>query len=542
MLMVLLTVIAVGLLGLSSIALRTSGQSQAASIARANARLAMTMALGELQSALGRDMSVSASSEAVIASPKQPHIAGAWESWRWDPAASSSPDYSQKSAKFRRWLVSTAKPEDAASFSFPTNDPAKDAVELVGTLNNQGVSNSVRAAKIPITSTKGPGTMAWAVFDESTKAAIDLGDPATMPVAGDEIASRNAPARFRADSIDSKTLGSLKTPKNLITLETAVIPAGASNKTEFQTRFHDFTTGTLGLLTDTAKGGLKSDLTQLFEADTFPAASFPASTLYSTAAAGAPRWNYLYEHYRKYKTITSGAAGTPSYPVQTTDLTVTATGMDTSPQRERLLPVIAKMQLVFSLVSHHAHFPDRMKFMENSGVPKGNDKHAVPHIVYEPIITLLNPYDVALDLKKLRIRVWDPPVGFRFAKISAEKGTGWYRPEMANGEFHGLARFNYSDEKNPAARKFFTLLLTDGTGAKVGTSLRLQPGEVKVFSSRVEKNWSWSYENADYSNPRSFFDWGADGISATRTTARETSSVWKQCSAGTNVPASKPTT
>ena len=37
-----------------------------------------------------------------------------------------------------------------------------------------------------------------------------------------------------------------------------------------------------------------------------------------------------------------------------------------------------------ALVSRHAHIQDRMNFMDNEGDPKGNDKHAVPHIAYEP--------------------------------------------------------------------------------------------------------------------------------------------------------------
>lgn len=302
MLMILLTVVAVGLLGLSSIALRTSGQSQASSIARANARLAMTLALGELQSTLGRDMSVSASSDAVIASPKQPHIAGAWESWRWDPAATSSPDYSQKSARFRRWLVSTARPEDAASFAFPTVAPAQDAVELVGTLSNQGISNSVRAAKIPIATTRGPGSIAWAVFDESTKAAVDLAGPATAMDTAQELASRTGPSRFRADIIKPGTLDHLRHPKNFISLETATIPGNPDGREEIRRRFHDLTTHTLGLLTDTAAGGMKQDLSVLMSPATFDPQLFDGVvTPYETIDSGAPRWSFLHNHTQKFR-------------------------------------------------------------------------------------------------------------------------------------------------------------------------------------------------------------------------------------------------
>lgn len=514
-LMVLLTLLAVGLLSLSAVSMRGSSQSQAMSAAQANARLGMLLALGDLQSTLGPDRRVSASAAAVFKSPRQPHLTGAWESWHWDPAKSPSPDYAEKAELFRRWLVSAPTPEDAKTFGLPASDPAGDSVELVRATGNEDASDSVRATKVNITNPKSNdptanGAVAWAVFDESAKASIDLGDPEKKPDKGEEIASRNAPVRVRADSLDP-ALASLKTPKNIISLETAVIPGGPESAPVFHKHFHDFTTASLGLLTDTANGGLKTDLTSLFEASPFPYAAFTVETPYSTAAAGAPRWMYLYDHYRKYKSLKTGTAGTPTYTVPPADLVVSSTGgLDASPKAERLLPVIAKMNIVFSIVSHHAHLSDRVNFLDTQGVPKGNHNHAVPHFVYEPVVTLFNPYDVALDLTKLRIRVWDPPVGFRFQKIiNGNTAGGWYRQEMEAGEFHGLARLCIANEHNTTARRTFTLILTDGTSQAAGNSLRLQPGEVKVFSSRVESAWNWALETAGGYAERVFFDWNA---------------------------------
>lgn len=61
-LMILLTLIAVGLLSLSAVSLRSSSQGNAQAEAQANARLALMMALGELQKEMGPDMRVSAES------------------------------------------------------------------------------------------------------------------------------------------------------------------------------------------------------------------------------------------------------------------------------------------------------------------------------------------------------------------------------------------------------------------------------------------------------------------------------------------------
>ncbi|MEO6478154.1 MAG: hypothetical protein ABIQ96_23735 [Luteolibacter sp.] len=431
-------------------------------------------------------------------------------------------------------MVSSPTPEDARDFNFgskaaPTEDKA---VALVGSLTNpvkdsEGVDTTVVAAKVKVGGTRNPGKFGYAVFDESTKAAIDLGDPATALSQGIEIASRTVPNRVRADVLDSK-LSSLKTPKNLISLETAVLPAGSENQSEFRKRFHDFTTGSVGLLTNTATGGLKTDLTSLFEPANLPAGSFVAPTAISpypssfNVSSGAPRWSYLREHYRKYKNMASASGGEVTYSLTSAlakDLRLNSQGINPgdplglspSPDTERLLPVIAKFQLVFSLVSHRPTYGNRLAEWD-ARLGAGNS--AVPHLVYDPVITLYNPYDVTLSLVKTRIRIWDPPVGFRLTKIDKAPGgkppSPFRDPNSAgvipgSGGFTSLAQMQIDNQTTPTSRKCFTLILTDGTPEASGASLRLKPGEVKVFSPRVQAGWSWGWETSN--GPNVFFDY-----------------------------------
>jgi hypothetical protein len=525
-LMILLTLIAVGLLTLSTVTVRAGGRDEAMATARANARLALMIALGELQKTMGPDQSVSAPASSMASGAPQPHLTGTWEGWHWAPTPSGSPPYSDKKGKFQRWLISTADPKTAEDFAYASSTaPAKPAsVELVSDRkDSQGVSTQVLAEKVTVGDPAKPGKYAWAVFDESTKVAIDLGEPKTAQTPGEEIASRNAPYRMRADVLEPGTaFQKLKTPEKLYTLESAVLPVEVANADLIRKRFHDFTTGSIGLLTDTVNGGLKRDLTSLFEEATLPTAGFltqnsPYPDTFPTAN-GAPTWAYLQSHYRKYKKVTAGSNGAPAYQLDTAnneDFTVNSSlaGVDPAPTTERLLPTIAKCQLVFSLVAHwpfNVDNPTRRIRLNQNGNPRDWTKYGVPHLSYDPVITLYNPYDVALDLKKVRVRIWDPPVAFRFQRRGASTTPGWQDFRTADGGWAAPAQLQAGWATNANARKCITLLLSDGGSQALTGSLQLKPGEVRVFSPRVETSWNWGVETAGGYNSNALatsFDW-----------------------------------
>lgn len=508
-LLVLLMVLAVGLLSLSAVTLRSSNHGQARAHAEANARLALLLAIGDLQHALGPDRRVSASAALAHGDQGEPNLLGAWQSWRWDPQAGGKPDYPEKQARFTRWLVSNSDPAAPAKLEFAAA-ALKNPVPLVN--RPQGapadkVGPELRAGLVEVGGSNQRGALAFAVMDESQKAPLQLAEN-PQPTPAEEIAWRTAAPRAHPELLVKQLAPSAGLdPQRLITLPTAALAAGGAGPAEVLGRQHALTTRSLGLLTDVVRGGFRKDLTTMFEAGVDPLRLFGARTPYFTEADGAPLWEYLRSHYQLYQKTAGADSGTPKIQLTTRELRAAARGIDRAPAAERPMPVIAKLQIVFSIVTHYSHIPDRVRFFDEKGDPKGNTKYGAPHLAYDPVITLYNPYDVTLELSKLRIRIWDPPVVFGFMK-----NNSWLRDEFASGNLHGLARFQIANEKNPDARKFFTLLLRDrGTGNRPGNSLKLEPGEVKVFSPWVESNWTWKLETESGNGyqPRAFFDWNA---------------------------------
>ncbi|RYD42762.1 MAG: hypothetical protein EOP83_32380, partial [Verrucomicrobiaceae bacterium] len=120
MLMVLLTILAVGLLGLSTIELRKSGHETARMRAQANARLALSLAIGRLQETAGPDQRVTARADIKDSSGQNGRWVGVWRSTRkqgdvdlpairWDERESVLVDARSTASSddgFEGWLIS----------------------------------------------------------------------------------------------------------------------------------------------------------------------------------------------------------------------------------------------------------------------------------------------------------------------------------------------------------------------------------------------------------------------------------------------------
>lgn len=245
--MILLTVVAVGLLSLSATSLRSSGQGAALATARANARLALCLAIGELQKQAGPDQRVSAAAS-LAGSLDNPSWTGVWRSDQADSVPT--------------WLVSGANPDPAAAL------PAASSALFLGASSEDPASREIRAPLVKIEKPRAPGRLAWWVGDEGVKARVDLAKP--EQAAGSAVARlgqsqsplepdlRRLGEQFKdlgPDSVVSKTA--------LITMATVSLAAAAPDLP--RSYFDDLTSGGFGLPVNVAKGRLKTDLSLLFD-------------------------------------------------------------------------------------------------------------------------------------------------------------------------------------------------------------------------------------------------------------------------------------
>lgn len=267
-LMILLTVIAVGLLSLSSISLRASTQGQAVAVAQANARLALMLAIGDLQKSLGPDQRITAAAEilpaANPAAPGRAHWTGVWDTSAFSPATPST-------KAFVRWLVSDSPSAGADATAAATTAD-------VQVFSGKDATTSVKVPKVTVNS----GSYAYWVEDLGLKA--DLGwsegeftnnerkQSARLSAApGPDHGSFEGPFSGKTNYPVTKTAGNPwlgNLDKALSVADMPLVMGDTANQsTWLRDGRHDMTLGSRGVLADSKKGGLRRDLSLAFEMD-----------------------------------------------------------------------------------------------------------------------------------------------------------------------------------------------------------------------------------------------------------------------------------
>lgn len=516
-LMILLTVIAVGLLTLSGISIRASGQSEAMARAKANARLALMMALGDLQKALGPDKAVSATSEMLAQSPSKPNLAGVWESWNPDLSSSSLNYQSEKQNRFRRWLVSSTTPADVESRDFATSGWTGKTIELVGNASlggNAPDSSKVTAGEVPI-SKNGvvQGAYAWHVSDESVKARINLyrdpsrnatvsqkrallaghrPDPSVMK-SPDGGTLDFLPNDYTSDAFGlwSKTVGKVTGLGQVDLLESSGNAYG-----KIRPFRNEVTPYSLGLLTDVRSGGLKQDLSSIFELSTSPSSirlpdEFNGKRLYQSThgiiGVSDPYWSALSSYYNTFRVI-DDADSNPTYyqpPSQSVPVT-TATPQPST--RFFAGPVIEKVEMLFSFVARDSH-------SNWVGTLHGVDPQMsyMGHLVFTPLVTLHNPYNVNISFDSMNVTIANPPAAFNFYINNRPQSSGLVPlSEM----------FVNGGQRNGVSFVMNISNWTAPTGTRTSGPIVMKPGQTLVCGPYLD-------QAASFNNNRGtpFFDW-----------------------------------
>ncbi len=176
----LLLVLAFAMMSLSSIELRTLKSSDAITNARANARMALMIAIGELQKEVGPDQRITARAAILDSATESdladgvthPHWMGTWNAWDdWLNSDAITSTYEKgRESRFRRWLVSHPDASALTEMSLPTTGTTS-ASGLVKMLTLPDDATGLGTVQVPAINLDN-GRYAWWVTGENQKALI----------------------------------------------------------------------------------------------------------------------------------------------------------------------------------------------------------------------------------------------------------------------------------------------------------------------------------------------------------------------------------
>ena len=494
-LMVLLTLLVVGLLTLSSISLREVSQGEAIAAARSNARMSLILGLGELQKQAGLDTRVTARADILTAA--SPPVLGVWKSWQGSdhesgstfagrPRTPGSNYPAEKKKRFVAWLTS-ANQTDPATLPDTKQTLGKATLVGSGTLGSGDGQEQLEIHLPPtaVTLQYQKGGMAWWIGGENQKARLPnpyKPDPSTSLARWAVQAKSHAvadPLAFRLEAVlkDATLAGKALTLKQADLIATT---ASSSTSREF---FYDLSAVSVGLLTNTATGAWRKDLSLLTEKwDAQPTSDLPlfrltptvdvkytrpsssnpvpaASMFYPWAAyrggSGSPpiyqhgpvtSWENLVDFATAYKRITANAGGYMKIPIQAVSI-----GGDhfTFLHRVRILPVIARMQWVFS---------------HSAGTAASDPSKLEPRLLLTPVITMWNPYNMEITSPALAFGIPKPlPAALRYT-------------------INGVTNSIYNSPMAGCINNTPSLSGSGSLSFQINDSFTLKPGETRLFS------------------------------------------------------------
>ncbi len=527
LMMSMVVVLALALLALASGAGGAARAARQLAQSQANAQLSVAMAMGQLQKLAGPDRRVTATA-GIKDAKGQPYLTGVWEAARLDSARPSVPD---KDGVFRGWLGSDPQPGRLADPNYAAQSPPDaDSVAMVGrgTLGPAASANlEVRAPTVPAgtatgASAQGRPRLAWSVLDEGVKARLDLVEPTAKDAPANGQAVLGAAPRYALESVTGLGSGfewwKDQNVRKLSGLPDVplLVPGAQSGAL-----VHDVTAWSRGVLASTTGTGVKRDLSLMLDAKNAKADAAPGAPpqlpapynkqMYTEAAvAGAtsnPNWTQAAAYAQLYGKVEKSTLG--DYQVRASTPTDYDPAQLLPPNGEPLVPAVAKVQMVFSLVSRMSHGQWPVTLQTNKGGPP-NDGDAywkMLHMIYSPIVTLYNPYNISLSFNKLQVEFVDVPIGFRFY-VNGVAQTANMAP---------LNQF-YTSRESSIQSKIFSVTLQNSLTSS-NAPVVLAPGETRIFGAFLPETWRWIDESPGTgTDGNKFFDWRDAGQGGTAST------------------------
>jgi hypothetical protein len=421
------------------------------------ALLSLNMAIGKLQQTAGLDQRVTAPAQSVANVNGVKQLTGVWRSWEGlDHQVNGlpiAPDYTSKletgvldidssdTGRFLGWLVSSAY-DSSSSVTYDASTPP-DLTEEFGITRELVGSGSVgdnvedEVHVVPTEIDDGDTAIAWWISGENTKVLLSERELPDDKLGWSELLSSSTiPNSSEFDITDSAGIDRVLDRQTLNLLQNSVVGDNSLS----QTNFHDLTGYARGLLTNTANGGWRRDLSLMSEAwETLSAPSgstdvFPFFTLspgietealkdsgelggliYPWAEEGwfvvangknsggaSMGWGGLVDFATKYQDIVSGSSSG--------DITFDPIEGN---RRDSLIlrPVLARVHWVLSFKS---------KLASN-----GSDYDAYVNV--NPVLTYWNPYNVSLtgvDAFSLELKA-QLPYSMKF-QVGSDSNTTTY--------------------------------------------------------------------------------------------------------------------
>lgn len=422
LMMMLILVLAVGLLQLATISLRSTDQQEMLSQARANARMSLMLAIGQLQQELGPDRRISApagvrdtdAATAAIDGVAQPNWTGVWGATEspfknWTLA---NPSY-VKTSPFRRWLVSSGNPDETAKLGMAATGPAAGG-QTCNLVPSGSAAGSNHGVSVPVV--QGPRSgFAWWTSDDGVKAVLR---PDEKP---DSTSQSKVLLTTRRTNSDGHVAMDPKLPDrdhgldqrlvSLATVDAAISSPSGTDRAAWK-YIHDLTTRSEILPVDVTTGSLRKCMNLRLDwlgtqTPAERAAAGTIGTLYDDSADRDCRL-FSWDQLRNYESLARAgsmlqinpATGRPEIHTyqQAGDAPEAEWNPSMSEDRFRIKPVLQKFAVMVSCGT------------EKIPNPIDPEKPYALRLYLYPIVVLWNPYNVDLVVNEYTTACYYPLV------------------------------------------------------------------------------------------------------------------------------------